>query len=192
MSFMSYIEKGNNIRSKFSKEVSKIADVLTDKLIHTLSSDHKILIAGNGGSAADSQHFAAELVVKFTTLRKALNVEALTTDTSIITAIANDFSFDYVFARQIEAKGKEGDIFIGISTSGNSENIIEAFKIAKEKSIYTILIGGKDGGIAKQYADLSLIVPSNTTSFIQEAHESLFHWICYIIDERFKSYNGGG
>ena len=143
---------------------------------------NKILIAGNGGSAADAQHFAAELVGRFMTERKGLPAMALTTDTSIITSIANDYDYNRIFSRQIEALANEGDIFVGISTSGNSANIIEAVNEAKEKGVKTIGFLGKDGGKLKELCDMVLLVPNNATARVQEAQELSYHLICQVVD----------
>lgn len=136
----------------------------------------KILIAGNGGSAADAQHFAAELVGRFQVNRRALPCIALTTDTSNLTAIGNDFGFREVFARQVEALGREGDAFIGISTSGNSENIISAVEEAKRQNMATIGLLGRDGGKLADMVDHAVIVPHDVTARIQEAHIFILHY----------------
>lgn len=155
------------------------------ELIAALKKNKKILIAGNGGSAADAQHFAAELVNTFIKKRKALPAIALTVDSSILTSSANDHNFDIVFARQIEAHGTKGDIFIGISTSGDSKNILKALKIARRKGLLCICLLGKNGGKAKSLSDLSIIVPSSETPRIQEAHILIIHLICQLIDDAF-------
>lgn len=139
-------------------------------------SSGKILIAGNGGSAADAQHFAAELVGRFQVNRRALPCIALSTDTSNLTAIGNDFGFDEVFARQVEALGHSGDAFIGISTSGNSENIIAAVREAKKQGMATIGLLGRDGGKLAGLVDHAVIVPHDVTARIQEAHIFILHY----------------
>lgn len=136
----------------------------------------KILIAGNGGSAADAQHFAAELVGRFQVNRRALPCIALNTDTSNLTAIGNDFGFDKVFARQVEAIGRPGDAFIGMSTSGNSENIIAAVRKAKKQGMVTIGLLGSDGGKLAGLVDHAVVVPHNVTARIQEAHIFILHY----------------
>ena len=143
----------------------------------------KVLIAGNGGSAADAMHFAEELVVRFQKNRKGLAAMALC-DPTIVTCAANDFGYERVFARQIEAFGNEGDIFIAMTTSGNSTNIIEAIHLAKNQRLFTAAFLGKDGGQAKSLCDLELIVPSPTTARVQEAHKILYHTLCEWIEER--------
>ena len=144
----------------------------------SLRAGGKILLCGNGGSAADSQHIAAELVGRFVTERTPLPGLALTTDSSILTAVANDYSYDQVFSRQVKACGRPGDCLIGYSTSGNSDNVIEAFRIAKSLGLTTIALIGRDGGRMKGLADVEIIVPSKTTSRIQEAHGFIGHALC--------------
>ena len=152
-------------------------------LCRTLQNGNKILLAGNGGSAADAQHLAAELVCRFETTRKALPAIALTTDTSLLTAIGNDLGYRYLFSRQIEALADSGDLFIAISTSGNSENILEALKTASAKGCYTLLLGGQEGGAAKNLCDLAILVPSDNTARIQEVHILIGHILAQGADD---------
>lgn len=154
-------------------------------IINAFNNGNKILIAGNGGSAADAQHFAAELVGRFTVQRKGLSAIALTANSSNVTAIANDFGYDEVFKRQLEALGKPGDIFFPISTSGNSENLIKALEWGKSDGLINIGLLGKGGGRMKEYCDISIIVPSDNTQNIQEAHIMIIHIICQMVDEAF-------
>jgi D-sedoheptulose 7-phosphate isomerase len=147
-----------------------------------LKAGYKILICGNGGSAADSQHFAAEIVGRFEKERKGYPAIALTTDTSALTAIGNDYGFDRIFSRQVEALGEKGDILIGISTSGNSENVIKAVEVAKGMGIFTVGFLGKDGGKLKEVVDKAFIVKHSSTARIQEVHLTLEHTLCKIID----------
>lgn len=147
----------------------------------------KILICGNGGSAADSQHFTAEIVGRFQKERPAFSSIALTTDTSIITAIGNDYSYADIFSRQIEALGNKGDVFIGLSTSGNSENIIRAVHQASNRGIFTIGLLGKDGGRIKNEVDSAVIVNNNITARIQEAHIFILHFWAEIIEENVNN-----
>lgn len=149
----------------------------------------KILIAGNGGSAADAQHFAAELVGRYGFDRPSLPSIALTTDTSNLTAIGNDYGYEYIFSRQLEGLAQEGDLFIGISTSGNSQNVINAFVSAKDRGVTTVALVGRDGGKMAAMADYAIIVPSNATPRIQESHLLIEHMICDIIE---KEIFGGG
>lgn len=151
--------------------------------IQTYKKGHKIIIAGNGGSAADSQHFAAELVSKFYFDRPGLNAIALTTDTSILTAIANDYGYEHIFARQIQAKGRCGDVFIAISTSGNSQNIINALIECQNQGIVSIGLTGKKIGKIDNLCDICIKVPSNVTPRIQEAHIGIEHILCCIIEK---------
>ena len=154
--------------------------------LNTLQNGNKIMIAGNGGSAADAQHIAAELVGRFTTERRALAAIALTTDTSILTSIGNDYGFNSIFARQIQGLGKSGDVFIAISTSGNSANIMEAVKEAKIQGVKTIGWLGKLGGALKILVDLPIVIDSNDTARIQEMHILIGHILCEYIDVHFK------
>lgn len=147
-----------------------------------LKMGYKILVCGNGGSAADSQHFAAEIVGRFEREKKGFPAIALTTDSSILTAIGNDYGFDKVFAKQVEALGQKGDILIGISTSGNSKNVIEAVKVAKEVGMFTVGFLGKDGGMLREMVDKAFIVRSDSTARVQEVHLTLEHAICHVLD----------
>ena len=147
-----------------------------------MRSGHKLLVAGNGGSAADAQHLVAEFVIRLTVDRPALRAIALTTDTSILTAAGNDFGFDTIFSRQIEALGQPGDVFLGISTSGNSKNIINALHQAKKQSITTIGFTGGTGGQMLTLCDHNIVIPSNVTMNIQESHLALEHIFCMIVE----------
>jgi D-sedoheptulose 7-phosphate isomerase len=142
----------------------------------------KLMVAGNGGSAADAQHLVAEFVVRLVSNRPAMRAVALTTDTSIITAAGNDFSFDCIFGRQIEALGQPGDVFLGISTSGNSRNILQAVQQAKEMNITTIGFTGNGGGQMASLCDHNVIIPSNVTMNIQECHLALEHIFCLAVE----------
>lgn len=146
----------------------------------------KIMFFGNGGSAADSQHIAAEFIGRFKKERKALAAIALTTDTSILTALGNDYGFDIVFARQIEGLGRRGDLAFGISTSGNSKNVIEGIKQAKSMGLKTVSLTGHNGGTLAKLTDLSLIVPSSNTARIQESHICIAHTICELVEDQLS------
>jgi len=149
------------------------------QLVTTACRDNRTVFAcGNGGSAADAQHFAAELTGRYIEDRRSYASIALTVDTSALTAIANDYGYARVFARQLEGQGKAHDILIGISTSGNSANVIEATKVAKQKDMTTIALLGRDGGKLKSLCDHPIIVPSTTTARIQEAHIFILHYFC--------------
>ena len=168
------------------KEKLRLIQNIGEHCVKTLRNGNKILIAGNGGSAADAQHFAAELAGKFTRSdRKPLPAIALTTNTSIITAIGNDFGYDKVFTKQIEALSRKGDVFFGISTSGNSDNLVKAAGYAKNKGLTTIGLLGNNGGRLKEFCDFSFVVPTDNTQNIQEAHIMLIHIICQFIDDAF-------
>ena len=147
-------------------------------IANTFAAGNKLMICGNGGSAADSQHIAAEMTGRFIKDRKPLPAIALSTDTSALTCIANDYSFDEVFSRQVQALGKEGDVLLAISTSGNSKNVIQAILAASSLGMKVIALTGRDGGIMKSVSDLSIVVSSNTTARIQEAHIFIGHTIC--------------
>jgi len=152
--------------------------------IDALTKGNKIILCGNGGSAADAQHIAAELIGRFKKDRIALPAIALTTNTSALTAIGNDYGFDYIFSRQIEALAKKGDVLIAISTSGNSKNVINAIKSAKKYDCKIITLSGKNGGEIKNMGDINIIIPSNDTPRIQEMHIMIGHMICEIIEEK--------
>jgi D-sedoheptulose 7-phosphate isomerase len=147
-----------------------------------MRSGHKLLVAGNGGSAADAQHLVAEFVVRFTVNRPALRAIALTTDSSILTAAGNDFGFDHIFSRQIEALGQPGDVFLGISTSGNSPNILKALHQAKKMNITTVGFSGNNGGLMRSLCDHNIIIPSSVTANIQESHLALEHIFCMLVE----------
>ncbi|MBK1973999.1 D-sedoheptulose 7-phosphate isomerase [Campylobacter sp. TTU-622] len=153
------------------------------EIIKAYKNGNKTLLAGNGGSAADAQHIAGELVSRFYFDRPGLASIALTTDTSILTAIGNDYGYEKVFSRQLEAQGLKGDIFIGISTSGNSVNILKALEICKEKGIISVGLTGKSGGKMNDLCDYCIKVPSNCTPRIQESHILIAHILCAIVEE---------
>ena len=156
-----------------------------DMLAGVLQAGSKVLIAGNGGSAADAQHIAAELTGRYEKERKALPAIALTVDTSALTAISNDYGYDHVFSRQIAALAKPGDLFIAISTSGNSKNIIHALNTAKEYGCVTLGLSGRDGGEMNSLCDLNIVVPDQTTARIQEMHILIGHIFCKAIDASY-------
>jgi len=172
------------LKMKVLDHQSLVPDIeeATKAIIEAFTNKHKILLAGNGGSAADAQHLAAELVNRFYFDRPGLPAIALTTDTSVLTAAGNDHGFESIFARQIDALGNEGDVFIGISTSGNSQNIIEALKECKGKDILTIGLTGSSGGMMKDLCNICLCVPSDETPRIQEMHILIGHIICSIVE----------
>jgi D-sedoheptulose 7-phosphate isomerase len=175
----SHVEVIRMVDEKLAEPVAECALLL----IHALQKGHKILTMGNGGSAADAQHFAAEMVGRFLMERKALPAIALTTDTSILTAVGNDYGFDNVFKRQVEALAEPGDVLIGISTSGNSTNIKRAFEVGTEVGAKTIGLLGRDGGEIASKTDFNLTVSSLETPRIQEAHLVIIHILCDLVEK---------
>ncbi len=165
----------------------KTIEFMGRTMIQALHSGNKIIIAGNGGSAADAQHLAAELAGKFIHPRKGLSAVALTTNSSIITAIGNDFGFEHIFSRQLDGLAGPQDVVIGISTSGNSQNIIQMIKKAKDIGCITFGLLGNDGGATTSLCDMACIVPSHNTQHIQEAHTMIVHILCALVDDAFKS-----
>ena len=157
--------------------------------INSIKKNNKIIFFGNGGSAADAQHLASELIGRYKLNRKALPAISLATDTSAITAIGNDLNFKYIFSRQIEAMGNKGDIAIALTTSGNSKNLIEAIKIAKKKKLICICFSGNNGGQLSKYTDISIIINSKNTSVIQSAQIVIGHALCEIIEKYFYKKN---
>ena len=168
------------------KSIGKPIEIAAKICIDSLKNGNKILIFGNGGSAADAQHIAAELVGRYKTERKGIPAIALTTDTSAITAIANDYGYFHVFDRQVEALANKGDVAIGISTGGGSANVISALKLAKDIECKTIGFSGRDGGDMSTLCDINLVVPAEDTPRIQEMHIVIGHTICHLIDQAFK------
>ncbi len=164
-------------------------DKVSNIIVEAFRNGKKVLFCGNGGSAADAQHLSAELSGRFYLDREALPAEALHVNTSYLTAIANDYSFEVAYARLLKGLGHTGDIVIGLSTSGNSANIVETFKAAKEKGIITIGFTGKTGGKLKELSDYLFNVPSTVTPRIQESHILLGHIICQLVEERYFASN---
>ena len=166
--------------------IIKIADV-SSIIIKAYKNNNKILFCGNGGSAADAQHLSAELSGRFKIDRDPLDAEALHVNTSYVTAVANDYSYDEIYSRLIKAKGRKGDILIGLSTSGNSKNVVKAFKIAKEKDMITIYFTGARQNLLEGLSDVTIKVPSQDTANIQESHIMIGHIICDLVEkELFK------
>jgi len=171
------------IQKEFLKNEGKKILNLAMHLAEVFKKGGKLLIFGNGGSAADAQHLAGELINRFKKERKPLPAIALTTDTSVITAISNDYDFSLIFVKQIEALGKKGDVALGISTSGKSPNVLKALHVAKEKGLYTVGLSGGDGGKMKDVCDLLILVPSKETPRIQEGHLLFLHILCELIED---------
>ncbi len=163
----------------------------TDMIVTAFKNGNKLLFCGNGGSAADAQHLAAEFSGRFYTDRDALPAEALHCNTSYLTAVANDYSYDVVYSRLVKGIGRKGDVLVGLSTSGNSGNIIRAFEVAKEKEMITIGFTGATGGNMKVCSDYLLNVPSTDTPRIQESHIMLGHIICQLVEERYFNTTNG-
>jgi D-sedoheptulose 7-phosphate isomerase len=159
--------------------IQKVADVITE----AFRNGKRVYFCGNGGSAADAQHLAAEFSGRFYTDRKALPAEALHCNTSYLTAVANDYGYDHVFARMIDGIGEKGDVLVGLSTSGNSPNIIKAFEVAREKKLTTVAFTGLSGGKMKALSNFLLNIPSNDTPRIQECHITVGHIICQLVEE---------
>ena len=172
---------------KKSVNLSEMVEKAIKEIISCLEKGNKIIIFGNGGSAADAQHIAAELVSKFKKDRKSFPAIALTTDTSILTSIGNDFSFDRIFSRQCEALVLEGDVVLGISTSGNSVNVKNGIITSRERKAKTIALLGNNGGIIKECVDIPIIVDSNNTARIQEVHRLLYHIICELVEKELSN-----
>ena len=176
-----FAEHGRVIEKTASALASGIADAAA-RIASALASGGKVLVFGNGGSAADAQHFAAELVGRYKRERRAWPAVALTTDTSALTAIGNDYGFDEVFARQVRALAVSGDVVLALSTSGGSTNVLRALQAAGEVGAFCIGLGGRDGGALRTSCDLALIVPSDDTARIQEAHITMLHILCDLVE----------
>jgi len=177
-------KESGEVKARFLKDnLSKMLEVI--KLVsQSFEGGSKLLLFGNGGSAADAQHIAAEFVNRYIIERPPLPAIALTTDTSILTSVSNDSSFNEIFSKQIKALGKEGDVAVGISTSGNSQNMVKAFEVAKEMGIKTVALTGNDGGTMAKIADVSLVVPSGSTPRIQETHILIGHILCEMVEHQ--------
>jgi D-sedoheptulose 7-phosphate isomerase len=184
MEYRTIPDELSRLLEDFLHQKGLLLEKATHALVKALKSGHKVLVFGNGGSAAQAQHLAAELVNKFSRPRKPLRAIALTTDTSTLTSVANDSSYDFVFSRQVEALGDEGDVALALSTSGTSPNIVEALKAAKKKKLLTIALTGESGGKLGPIADFLLDVSSRSTPRIQEVHLVLLHLIAQELDDR--------
>ena len=187
-----YLAQSIGVKQQLAADPAIVAAIgqVIETIIAAYNNGNKVLVAGNGGSAADAQHLAAEFVSRFYFDRPGLPAIALSTDTSMLTAIGNDYGFEHVFSRQVQAQGKPGDVFIGISTSGNSGNIIKAVEQAKANGITTVAFCGS-GGQLKDLCDIALKAPSTTTPYIQECHICMAHIVCAAVEEQlfaeFKS-----
>ena len=183
-SFKEHLKIFNLSQRKIISNLPKIANIIYSSLIK----GNKLLWCGNGGSASDCMHLSAEFVGKFKDKRKSLHSISITSDQAAITCIANDFGYKYIFSRQIEVIGKSNDILICLTTSGNSKNIIEALKTSKKKKIRTILISGNKGGRCAKYSDIQVIIPSKTTSRIQEITLFIGHLIIELVEKKLKDF----
>ena len=196
---MNYTLKNKNFEKKISlmfdrssksindsKTLTKKISITINQILFSLKNNHKIILFGNGGSAADAQHMAAEFIGRYKIERESIPAISLTTDTSILTSIGNDYSFDQVFSRQCQSLVHDGDIVIAISTSGNSKNIIKGCEIAKKNGAFIISLTGKTGGSLKPLSDILLNVPSTDTARIQESHRTIIHSICELVELNFK------
>lgn len=180
MELKDYIERGIEARRSINtSELQEVAEILH----HSIVNGHKLVAFGNGGSAADAQHLVAELVGRFMMERESLPAVALTTNPSIITAIGNDYSFEDVFSRQVRSMVADGDFVVGISTSGNSANVIRAIEAAREKGAFTLALTGKGGGRLRGRAERTIEVNSDITPIIQEVHTSIVHMMCLLLDD---------
>lgn len=172
------------------EELMSLIVTVAERIVAAYREDKKVLICGNGGSAADSQHIAAELVGKFYLNRAPLAAEALTVNTSSITAVGNDFSYDDIFLKQMQGLGRTGDVAIGISTSGNSENVIRALDAARDQGLVTVALTGSSGGKMKDHAEFCIRMPSDDTPRIQEGHITAGHIICEIVERELFGSDG--
>lgn len=183
---VSHIELAKIINSQFSGTIANIATLLID----SVKDGGALLWCGNGGSAADSQHLAAELLGRFKQNRRAIRSMALTTDTSVLTAIGNDFGYEFIFSRQVEGVARKGDVLIGISTSGNSENVLQAIRLAKDMGLKTVALLGNEGGVIASEVDVALVIPSPDTAHIQEMHIMVGHILCDLVERVVMAENG--
>ena len=182
------LEESAKVKKLIAETLAEKIEQAAQLLVEAFQQEKKVLVFGNGGSAGDAQHLAGELVGRFKMERQALPCIALTTDTSIITAVGNDYGYEDIFTRQVEALAQQGDVVIGISTSGNSPNVLEALRVAQAKGAKALALVGRDGGEMKDLAELSIVVPSNDTPRIQEGHITIIHILCHLVE---RSLFGG-
>jgi D-sedoheptulose 7-phosphate isomerase len=180
----SQLQAHREVMESVERQLAPLIATVANLLADALASGKKLLVMGNGGSAADAQHFAAEIVGRFKLERRGLPAIALTTDTSILTAIGNDYGFEMVFRRQVEALAEGGDVVVGISTSGTSANVRSAMLLAGERGCRTVGLLGKDGGTIREVAEVALTVPSHDTPRVQEGHIAIIHIICDLVEKR--------
>lgn len=185
------LEESASIKQSLAENLADTIAEAARIIIHAYRSEKKLLLIGNGGSAADAQHIATEFIGRLNLERKAMPAFALTTDTSLLTALTNDYGFDTIFRRQIEAMAEAGDVLLAITTSGTSPNVIEGVKTAKDHGVKVIGLTGRNGGRLKDIADLSIIVPSDNTQRIQEAHITIGHIICHLVERELFGESSG-
>lgn len=183
----SELEESSKVTLRTREVCVGVVETVIERLIQAYKCGGKVLICGNGGSAAEAQHIAGELVGRFRIERDGLPAIALTANDSIITAIANDCGYSQVFSRQVKTLARPGDVLVGLSTSGNSQNVVQAFHAAREMGVFTICFTGGTGGESARAADIALIIPSAHTPHIQEAHLVIGHIICSVIEEEFQA-----
>jgi D-sedoheptulose 7-phosphate isomerase len=179
--FQDHLDLTKRVKEKLADDLARAAQLISE----AMTAGHKLLIFGNGGSAADAQHIAAEMTGRYLKDRQPLPAIALTTDTSALTAIANDYGFEHIFTRQVKALAREGDILLAISTSGNSPNVVKAMETGRELGCHIIALTGHDGGQMASQADLALIVPASQTPLIQEMHITIGHILCDLVERKF-------
>ena len=180
------IQDSINVKARLlqNDEIISTVEGAADEIVEAIKSGHKIVLCGNGGSASDALHFAGEIVGRFQKERNAWPAVVLNADVATMTAIANDYGYDDVFSRQAQGHCNPGDVFVGISTSGNSENVLRAIIVAKEKGCKTVALLGKDGGKIKGIVDYPIVIPCNVTARVQESHIMLIHIMCEIAEEK--------
>ena len=181
----SLFQESRDVNEKSCAENVDVMIAVVEAIIEAFRNNKKVLLFGNGGSAADAQHVAAEFIGRFKKERKSLPAISLSTDTSILTSLGNDYGFDVIFSRQIEGLGAPGDVAFGISTSGNSPNVIKGIEKAKEMGLKTVSLTGRDGGALAKLTQMSLIVPATDTARIQESHVCIEHVICQLVEQAF-------
>ncbi|NHI92310.1 MAG: SIS domain-containing protein [Candidatus Lokiarchaeota archaeon] len=179
------LKRSAEIKEFVSENYTSMIAEICNIICTSLKKGNKVIIFGNGGSAADSQHIAAEFIGRFNFDRRSLPAIALTTDTSILTAIGNDYGFDNIFIRQLEALWNDGDVILAISTSGNSPNVIKAVEFSRDKKLISVGFLGRDGGLLKDLVDFPIIIPDKSSARIQEAHITIGHIICGIVEQEF-------
>jgi D-sedoheptulose 7-phosphate isomerase len=179
--FQSQLDASLAVLEVLARQADQI-EAIAARVCETVTQGRLLLTCGNGGSATDAQHLAEELIGRFRANRRALPAVALTADTAALTCIANDFGYDAVFSRQVEGLGKPGDLLVCFSTSGNSGNVVAALRAARAQGVGTIALLGKDGGAARELADIALVVPASDTARIQEAHLQVLHYICEVVE----------